>query len=130
VSDGHGGILIEDPVQNDSTPNANNGATPSVADNTNKGVQAPAQDASHAWSTASTDGFVFKADAGANSPFDAGHSPTWLDLGHSDTAGKAAQAMQSQDAAELPNLQALHDALTPDSLKTHLLSHHSEFHFV
>ena len=36
VSDGHGGILIEDPVQNDAAPNANT---------------------SHAWSTAGADCF-------------------------------------------------------------------------
>jgi hypothetical protein len=130
VSDGHGGILIEDPVENDVAPPANPGATPSMADNTDKATQPPAHDASHAWSTAGADGFVFKIDPGANLAPDFGHGPAWLELGHSDSAGKVAQVMPNHDAAELPNPQALHDALTPDSLKAQLLLHHNEFHFV
>jgi hypothetical protein len=109
VSDGHGGILIEDPVQNDAAPNANT---------------------SHAWSTAGADSFVFKSSPGANAALDADHSPVWPEPDHPDSAGKLAQFLQTHDAAGLPNLPSLLDTVTPDSLKTQLLSHHNEFHFV
>ena len=126
VSDGHGGILIEDPVQNDAAPNANAAATPALADNADKGTRAPTHDASHAWSTA--DGFVFKTDPGANIVFDADHSPIWPEPDHPGSTGNVAQFLLNHAAAELTNIP--HDAGTPDSLKIQLLLHHNEFHFV
>jgi hypothetical protein len=109
VSDGNGGILIKDPVQNDAAPNVNT---------------------SHAWSTAGADSFVFKSNPGANAVLDADHSPVWPEPDHPDSAGKLAQFLQNHDAAGLPTMPGLQDTVTPDSLKTQLLSHHNEFHFV
>ncbi len=109
VSDGHGGILIEDPVQNDVAPNANT---------------------SHAWSIAGADSFVFKSNPGLNAALDADHSPVWPEPDHPDSVGKLAQFLQNHDAAGLPTLPGLQDTVTPDSLKAQLLSHHNEFHFV
>ncbi len=130
MNDGHGGILIEDPVQNDAAPSADTGATPSIADNTDKGTQPPTHDASRAWSTACADSFVFKTDPGTNAALEAGHSPVWLELGYPDAGGKVAQVLQNHGAAELPNIPGLHDGVTPDGLKAQLLLHHNEFHFV
>ena len=54
----------------------------------------------------------------------------WPEPDHPDSAGKLAQFLQNHDAAGLPTLPGLQDSVTPDSLKTQLLSHHNEFHFV
>jgi 3-hydroxymyristoyl/3-hydroxydecanoyl-(acyl carrier protein) dehydratase len=109
VSDGHGGILIEDPVENDAAPNANT---------------------SHGWSTAGADSFVFKTNPGANAALDAEHSPVWPEPDHPGSVAKLAQFLQNHDVAGLPTIPGLQDSVTPDSLKTQLLSHHNEFHFI